>query len=206
MGTTRPALNHVSNRPSLAEVPDTINSSDPSRCENHAEKKRDQNSQYGSGRTATGHMNAVRPVLHDVHWAHTVITNEFSQWPSDISAQLYYGRSHAALQKVAEIMCYSEAAVLLMWSACFSGEPHGWDEGWPTAEWNTFPCRQGSWDQPAGRAAVALSTQGWPVCDCQTTQREWEIQSNWERMKEKDGGCICRFVFIKKDFSFIIWR
>lgn len=114
MGTTRPALNHVSNRPSLAEVPDTINSSDPSRCENHAEKKRDQNSQYGSGRTATGHMNAVRPVLHEVHWAHTVITNEFSQWPSDISAQLYYGRSHAALQKVAEIMCYSEAAVLLM--------------------------------------------------------------------------------------------
>lgn len=39
MGTTRPALNHVSNRPALAEVPDTTNSSDLSRCENHAGKK-----------------------------------------------------------------------------------------------------------------------------------------------------------------------
>lgn len=47
MGTTRPALNHVSNRPSLVEVPDTTNSSNPSRCENHMKKTRDQNSQYG---------------------------------------------------------------------------------------------------------------------------------------------------------------
>ncbi len=64
-----------------------------------------------AGRSATGRLNAAQPVLHGVQWAHTVITNE----SSDISA----------LQKVAEIMCYSEAAVLLMWSACFSGEPHG---------------------------------------------------------------------------------
>ncbi|KAL1255867.1 hypothetical protein QQF64_013928 [Cirrhinus molitorella] len=51
MGTTRPALNHVSNRPSLAEVPDTMHSSDPSRCENHTKKTQDQNSRYGSVRT-----------------------------------------------------------------------------------------------------------------------------------------------------------
>ncbi len=114
-----------------------------------------------AGRSATGRLNAAQPVLHGVQWAHTVITNE----SSDISA----------LQKVAEIMCYSEAAVLLMWSACFSGEPHDQQLR------NTFTCRQGSWDQPAGRAAVALSTQGWPVCDCQTTQREWETQSKRER-------------------------
>ncbi len=99
MGTTRPALNHVSNRPSLAEVPDTTNSSNPSHCENHT-KKQETIIASMAGRSATGHLNAAQPVLRGVQWAHTIITNE----SSDISA----------LQKVAEIMCYSDAAVLLM--------------------------------------------------------------------------------------------